>query len=633
MSLDEIDIRHHSHSLHHCRTLLKTPNVSVKPAQTLFHFHKPRERLPILKPRSSLLDFTELQHDYMYALAGCSDVSFVQSKVADDVRETLHNIFGMEKVKIGLWFKNRRPKDSPSTRTTGGARLTIVSAQRTGSNLTEDGDVPFFMEEHLYQNRGKRPSSSRSISTPEFGAPLPNFAQQAHPLMVDMSSFHRPQSSSALMMNPNLFLQQQQQIQALHSEQFMRQTQDQHQMQQLSSSMFPGSQALTIEAHQGSQAAAATAQLNSAAAQLSTASAHLASMIQSSQHQQSRQHQQDSGGGASSTVCSLADLLSQINLFTTQGSPSSVMEALILARRRGLNRISPATPIDFLTDLLVAAASAGATASLGQGPLGGMDFNALQSLNVSSAPLEALKAQVQEEYNRQRLAAAISGMGGIQMPNNSLNGSGSGLGFNLGFPQANKPTSDGNAGFNLGFPQANKPTSDGNAGFNLGFPQANKPTSDGNASLNLGFPQANKPTSDGNAGFNLGFAPLPKSMSDATTSASTLAMHGLGLDRGLFPAPHTQSDGSARPLGQAPVPMSAPNLLFSESGTYQSIAAPPMGQFQVLNLAQTNNNNQQQLPVNNFQSMPQLSSSNVNNAQQVSQYLQTQLQQMQHQNH
>ena len=50
-----------------------------------------------------------------------------------------------------------------------------------------------------------------------------------------------------------------------------------------------------------------------------------------------------------------------------------------------------------------------------------MDFTSLQNQNVSSAPLETLKVQVQEEYNRQRLSAAI---GGMQGPNNTLDRSG-----------------------------------------------------------------------------------------------------------------------------------------------------------------------------------------------------------------
>jgi hypothetical protein len=545
--------------------LLKTPNVTSKPAQSLFQFHKPRERLPILKPRSSLLDFTELQHDYMYALAGCSDVSFVQSKVADDVRETLHNIFGMEKVKIGLWFKNRRPKDSPSTRSTGGARLTAVGGQRSNSSLHEEHDLPVFLEESTQGRDKKRPSTSRPISTPDFGV-MPMFTMPSmHQTSVDVLPVFnpRPQSTHSFLMNPtSLYLQQpQQQI------------------------VFAEAQRPVFQ-----QASFAIDQHSMGAPQMihQPASSQLAPFqIQNAQAQMPRPQFEVNVGQDSSAASSLSELLTLVGILSKQGPPNAIMEALVASRAKGLNRASALSPMDFLSDIVVAAASAGASATMGQGSLGGMDFTSLQRLNITPAPLETFRAELQDEQNRQRFAASLGGGPQAPIPCDNMNMSGSG-------------------------------SAAGNTGLNLLF--LNKPSSDGN--VNLLFPS--KPGSDGNGGVS-SVQTIQQLLQDNRGKASTLP-------------PGPQSDNSGMSLGALQPPTSAPTLTsdFGAPSRLHHLASitPPytMAMPQVLNLTQTEPGITGRTM---FQSMPQLPPASANDAQQAQyfQLIQAQLQELQQQKH
>lgn len=79
---------------------------SRKDASELFEFRWPRERQA--SRTSAILNLTPRQHGAMYALAGCSDVMYVMSRVRLEVREMLLTVYGIDKQQFYTWFKNRR---------------------------------------------------------------------------------------------------------------------------------------------------------------------------------------------------------------------------------------------------------------------------------------------------------------------------------------------------------------------------------------------------------------------------------------------------------------------------------------------------------------------------------------------
>jgi len=139
------------------------PGADSKDLRDLFDFCKPRQKLH--SNTSALLKLTPKQHDAMYALAGCSDVGNVASKVSAAVsvgacadrgssrggrqdslelwyrlnfchaklfvpcsmvtalkpcpaaallqaREAMNDVFGIDKQRFSTWFKNRRLRSS-----------------------------------------------------------------------------------------------------------------------------------------------------------------------------------------------------------------------------------------------------------------------------------------------------------------------------------------------------------------------------------------------------------------------------------------------------------------------------------------------------------------------------------------
>mmetsp|Transcript_33225 Transcript_33225/g.98961 ORF Transcript_33225/g.98961 Transcript_33225/m.98961 type:complete len:510 (-) Transcript_33225:1148-2677(-) len=86
------------------------PGADSKDLRDLFDFCKPRQKLH--SNTSALLKLTPKQHDAMYALAGCSDVGNVASKVSAAAREAMNDVFGIDKQRFSTWFKNRRLRSS-----------------------------------------------------------------------------------------------------------------------------------------------------------------------------------------------------------------------------------------------------------------------------------------------------------------------------------------------------------------------------------------------------------------------------------------------------------------------------------------------------------------------------------------
>lgn len=86
------------------KTICK-PGAGAAEVTQLFSFWRPRSTNP--GRRSTVLTLSEKQQDMMYALAGCSDVVFLISRVNMGVRKAIEEQYSIDKYNFATWFKNR----------------------------------------------------------------------------------------------------------------------------------------------------------------------------------------------------------------------------------------------------------------------------------------------------------------------------------------------------------------------------------------------------------------------------------------------------------------------------------------------------------------------------------------------
>ncbi|KAG1655973.1 hypothetical protein FOA52_009400 [Chlamydomonas sp. UWO 241] len=91
------------------------PGAADRDVSELFDFHRPPLNKPHSNASSVCLNMSRRQHDILYALSGCSDVTSVASNVRKGTRDVLARLYGITKTEFTVWFKNRRRrKDVPS---------------------------------------------------------------------------------------------------------------------------------------------------------------------------------------------------------------------------------------------------------------------------------------------------------------------------------------------------------------------------------------------------------------------------------------------------------------------------------------------------------------------------------------
>eukprot|EP00195_Chlamydomonas_chlamydogama_P012735 CAMPEP_0202890948 /NCGR_PEP_ID=MMETSP1392-20130828/1181_1 /ASSEMBLY_ACC=CAM_ASM_000868 /TAXON_ID=225041 /ORGANISM="Chlamydomonas chlamydogama, Strain SAG 11-48b" /LENGTH=897 /DNA_ID=CAMNT_0049574603 /DNA_START=144 /DNA_END=2837 /DNA_ORIENTATION=- len=125
----------------------------------LFDFKRPRNTTSARK--SAVLMLTPLQHDAMYALAGCADVLFLISNVTKEVRAAMTELFDISKESFTIWFKNRgrNPSKLPGIGAVGPGvtkRLVQRAARRNrGESANPVDNLPESVKTKLL-NRGTR---------------------------------------------------------------------------------------------------------------------------------------------------------------------------------------------------------------------------------------------------------------------------------------------------------------------------------------------------------------------------------------------------------------------------------------------------------------------------------------------
>eukprot|EP00955_Chlamydomonas_euryale_P100213 365269-Chlamydomonas_euryale.AAC.1 len=77
----------------------------VEPSE-LFDFWRPKQRAG-QKSSQHLTAMSELQHNVVYALSGCSDVTYCISNILQTTRTTLHEIYQITQDQLSVWYKNR----------------------------------------------------------------------------------------------------------------------------------------------------------------------------------------------------------------------------------------------------------------------------------------------------------------------------------------------------------------------------------------------------------------------------------------------------------------------------------------------------------------------------------------------
>lgn len=72
---------------------ISEPGAGDRELHDIFDYKKPRANASTRK--SALLNLTDKQHDAMYALAGCHDVNYLISNVAQSTRDAM--------LQVGAW--------------------------------------------------------------------------------------------------------------------------------------------------------------------------------------------------------------------------------------------------------------------------------------------------------------------------------------------------------------------------------------------------------------------------------------------------------------------------------------------------------------------------------------------------
>ena len=270
--------------------VITAPGAAQRPVHELFEFHRPKQVQR--SQASSVLKLSSVQHDIMYALAGCWDVCSTLSKVNDQVRHqscvmhgfdcrlslqiqqpklsrenmpclregrffyiiqilqhgccrpptlfqvrnALVSLYGIEKPAIITWFKNRRLVPKPlaasasPTQSHAGPRAFAAGSGASASAGLANG-LP-----------GGHPSSVRSepLQHPaQLGSQLPRppaLVMQGHPQQLQLLQQHELQHQQLLheQHQQRLLLQQQQEQQQQLQLQLQRQLlQQQHQQRLL----------------------------------------------------------------------------------------------------------------------------------------------------------------------------------------------------------------------------------------------------------------------------------------------------------------------------------------------------------------------------------------------------------------
>ncbi|KAG1662310.1 hypothetical protein FOA52_011468 [Chlamydomonas sp. UWO 241] len=122
-----------------------------RPLSELLSFTRPHVKQNV-RNVSGILALTERQLDAMYALSGCSDVANVLSAVGATARDTVEEVYGINKIQFRTWFKNRRAR--PPNRKGRRPRKTPLVLQTQDSEAsTADDD-----NEEEEQGREREPS-------------------------------------------------------------------------------------------------------------------------------------------------------------------------------------------------------------------------------------------------------------------------------------------------------------------------------------------------------------------------------------------------------------------------------------------------------------------------------------------